>query len=107
MSVSSALTTAVSGLNASAVQFKTAANNIVNAQTPNYEAKEVRTFSQAAGFDQGGTGSGVTTSIVEGGHVDLASEFIMMTQAELSYSANAKVITVTEDLVGTLLDIKG
>jgi len=106
LSVSGALSTAVSGIQASAVQFRTAANNIVNANTPNYEAKEVRTLSQVAGSDQGHTG-GVTTTIVDGGDVSLVSEYINMTQAKLSYTANGKVIATTEELVGSLLDIEG
>jgi flagellar hook protein FlgE len=101
------LSTAVSGLQASSAQFRVAANNIVNANTPNYEAKQARMFSQAAGFDQGNA-SGVTTAIVESGNeVDLASEFINLTQAKITYTANAKVINVAEELVGSLLDIKG
>ncbi len=105
MSVSGVLSTAVSGLHASALQYRISANNVVNANTPNYEAKEVRTLSQAAGLDQTGTG-GIVTSIVEGGDVDLAGEFINMIQAKISYTANAEVITTAEDMLGALLDIK-
>ena len=106
MSVSDALSTAVSGLHASAVQFRTAATNIVNSNTPNYEAKEVRSISQVAGSDQANTG-GVTTTIIEGGDVNLVSEYIDITQAKISYTANVKVVATTEELVGSLLDITG
>jgi|TARA_B100000315_G_scaffold257123_1_gene304920 flagellar hook-associated protein FlgK len=104
LSISGVLSTAVTGLHASSVQFRTAANNIVNANTPNYEAKEVRTISQVAGSDQGNTG-GVTTTIIEGGDVSLVSEYINMTQAKISYTATAEVIATSEELVGSLLDI--
>lgn len=110
MSLTGALSTAVSGLNASAVQFRIAANNIVNANTPNYQAKEVRTLSQIAGLEQGNHGAavgGVTTTIVDGADVNLASEFIDLTQAKISYTANAQVIATTEELVGSLLDVLG
>ncbi len=106
MSVSGALSTAVNGLHASAVQFRTAATNIVNSNTPNYEAKEVRSISQVAGSDQDNIG-GVTTTIIEGGDVNLVSEYIDITQAKISYTANVKVVATTEELVGSLLDITG
>lgn len=106
MTVSGALSTAISGLHANALQFRVAANNVVNANTPDYQAKEVRTFSQVAGDGQNNAVGGVTTSIVEGGEVDLATEFISMIQAKISYTANAKVIESSEEMIGALLDIK-
>jgi len=101
LSVSGALSAAVSGLHASQLQFRIAANNVVNANTETYEAKEVRTFSQIAGENQ----AGVSAAIVEGGNVDLATEFVTMIQAKTSYSANAEVITTMDELIGSLLDI--
>jgi len=79
VNVSGALSTAVSGLNASTTQFRVAANNIVNANTQNYEVKEVRTLSQAAGLGQGNTVGGVIATVIDGGDFNLASEYINMT----------------------------
>ena len=101
MSLTNALNAAVSGLNASATQFRVAVNNVVNANTENFTAKEIRYFSQIGDQSTGG----VRTAVVEIDDVDLASEFITMTEAKITYAANAKVIAVTEKIFGATLDI--
>lgn len=107
MSVSSVLSVAVSGLNASAVRFNVAANNIVNANSEGYQARQVSTVSQSTGeTDAASQSGGVSTVITTGGSVDLAQEFIQTIFASISYSANAQVIRTAEQTLGQLLDIR-
>ena len=99
MSVADALSTAVSGPHASAVQFRTYAK-LCSQRSPHH------LLGRRIGSDQTNTG-GVTTTIIEGGDVNLVSEYIDITQAKISYTANVKVVATTEELVGSLLDITG
>ena len=98
MSMTGALSAAVSGLNASALRFGVAANNIVNANTPGFKAGRVETVSAVAG--------GVRAVVREGGGVDIAREFVAQIQAENSYAANALVIRSIDGLLGSLFDIE-
>ncbi len=101
MSLTNALSAAVSGLHASSHQFRVAANNVVNANSEDFKPQEVRYFSQIGNQSSGG----VRTTTVETDSVDLALEFITMTQAKITYSANAKVIATMEEIVGATLNI--
>jgi len=97
-----ALSTAVSGLNASAQQLRVAAHNIVNADTEGFQAQAVKNVAQVAN----GAGVGVTTEIVSTNRdVDLARELVGVSLARVSYAANAKVIGSLEETLGTVLDI--
>jgi flagellar hook protein FlgE len=100
------LSIATLGLQASAERFRAAANNIVNINTSNHQTKEVRTLSQVTGLEQANSISNPTTQTATRSDIDIASEFINLIQERLSYEANAKVINVADNLVGSLLDIK-
>lgn len=105
MTVSSILATAFSGLQASATQAQTAANNVVNANTPGYQPQDTRTTSVVAPRT---SGSGIQAQIIDGNQgVDLTREFANLLIAETSYKANAQVIRQTEDLQDQLLDVIG
>jgi flagellar basal-body rod protein FlgC len=102
MDIANILSTAVSGLNASARRAQVAADNIVNANTPDFIAASVHATSVTVG-DAGG---GVLAQTVPGTKgVDMASEFVSLTQAQVSYNANAQVIRVGDSLSRTLIDV--
>ena len=67
--------------------------------------KSVRS-SQVTGLEQANSISNPTTQTATRSDIDIASEFINLIQERLSYEANAKVINVADNLVGSLLDIK-
>lgn len=102
MEVPNILSTAFSGLNASGRQAQVAADNIVNANTPDFVAARVRTTSVAVG----NAGGGVLAQTVAGTQgVDVATELLSLIQAQVSYNANAQVIRVGDSLARTLIDI--
>jgi flagellar hook protein FlgE len=97
MGMNTAFSTAVSGLYANAARFRVAAHNVVNANTDDFNqlASQV---SQAP--------SGVRFEISTGSApVDLAREWVAMTEARVGYDANAKVISTLDRMSGALLDI--
>jgi flagellar hook-associated protein FlgK len=102
MDISSILSTAVSGLNASARQAQVAADNIVNLNTPGFSAASVRTTSLAVAGAPAGI---VAQTTVGASGVDLAGELVSLTLAQVSYNANAQVIRVGDSLGHTLIDI--
>ena len=109
MTVSSILQTAFSGLRASARQATTVAENVVNANTPGYQAGETRTTSLVTSQGQGqARGAGVRTEVHAGeAGVDLGREFANLLIAETTYRANAQVIREAEEQNDRLLDIVG
>lgn len=105
-SLSQTLSIPVSGLRASATQAQAAANNIVNVQTVGYEVIEPRTISLTTAssplHDAGGVGVQAVLSV--GGNVDLATEFVRLTEAHLAYKANAKVLQSLSETQGKVID---
>lgn len=97
VSAVSSATVLVSGLRAQTGRVNQAANNIVNQNTPDYQAERGSFVSQ-------GTGNGVSYVRLqaEGGGVDLDSEIVSMLQATNAYEAAASsfaAITRTETRV--------
>lgn len=103
MQISSALSSAVSGLAANAASVQAVAGNIANANTPGYRAVRVRTSSVVTGG--GYSPGGVQVTSVRQGEVDLAREFTRLIQAEISYTANAQVVRTADDLARKLIDV--
>ncbi len=102
MEVPNILSTAASGLDASARQAQVAAGNIVNVSTPDFTVARVRTTSLAVGS----AGGGVLAQTVAGTQgVDVTTELVNLIQAQVSYNANAQVIRIGESLARTLIDI--
>lgn len=92
------LSTAISGLQANAARFGTAAFNVVNANSEGFKARAVSASSTQP--------SGVSTILTETDQpVDVAQEFVGMIQAEAGYGANAAVARTASQLTGTLLDV--
>lgn len=90
---------AASGLAAAQTSLNLSANNIVNAETPNYDAEEVDLTPDPTG--------GVSIDGIDqtGRPVDLATETITQKNAAIMYDANAMVIQVAERMYGSLLNV--
>ncbi len=103
MRISSALSSAVSGLAANAASVQAVAENVANANTPGYRAVRVRTSSVIAGG--GSSAGGVQVTRVRQGDVNLVREFSRLIQAEISYTANAQVVRTADDITHELIDV--
>ncbi len=101
MSLSAAMSTAITGLQDSALRAQVAAFNVANVSTPDFKAQKVQSSSYVAN----GAGAGVRSTVVEGGPVDLAEQLVNMNFAEVTYTANAKVISTLGRMTGATLDI--
>ncbi len=103
MAIGQTLAIAVSGLNANALRANVAANNIVNASTPDFKSTQVRTTSLVTSpLEPGG---GVVAQLIGGGDVDVATEFIRLIEADIAYRANIKVIQTVEGIETEVIDI--
>lgn len=88
-----------SGLVAAQTILNVTANNIVNAETPNYDAEEVDLTTDP-------TGAVSIDGIDQTGRpVDLATETITQKNAALMYDANAVIVKVAENMYGSLLNV--
>ena len=83
---STSLTTLASGLNVQSRVAQTAANNIVNANTPGYAAEQGQVVSRSL------QGTAYVPLPPEGG-VDLGRELVNLTLAKQSYTAAAHAIS--------------
>lgn len=108
MAITPILSSAFSGLRASALQADSAAGNIANINTPGYTATRVQQSPvvSAAGNLAGGTG--VSAQIVgSGAPPDLARGIIGLIVAEASYKASAEMIRTAEELEKRVVDLAG
>ncbi|NQU58279.1 MAG: hypothetical protein HQ513_13665 [Rhodospirillales bacterium] len=107
MSVSSVLSTAISGLASSSARVAASAQNIVNVNTDGYLAKDAQGRVAAPLLASRAYGAGsVQVEAIEPSNVNVAKEFIDIIAAKAAYEANAKVIRTTEDMQKDVLDIK-
>ena len=96
MNSSSVLSNAVYGMYASSLQLQATANNIVNAGLSNYKEVQVGdTVPKANSIPD--NFKNITPSLV--------NEMVNLIQIQHSYTANAKVVETSQELVGSLLDI--
>ena len=97
-----ALTIAGSALAAQAQNLNTIADNVANATTPGYQAKQ-------AVFTPMNPGVSVSTFVDNGGGVDtgegvdLATQLVSMKLAETAYAAAAKVMSTASQMTDALL----
>ena len=102
---------ALSGMQAAQTQLNVTAQNVANSETPGYKAARVDLVDLStggvgvAGISNDSTPGPVTPDGKQGSNVDLASEMINLTRAQLLYSANAAVLKVGQQMTGSLLDI--
>ena len=103
------LSTANSALLANASRVSAIADNIVNANTPGFKSKDVRTKTLATEQTSrtSFTPGGVQTVLVEdAGSVELASQLIRLIQTEAAYSASAALIRAGDELHRETVDIR-
>lgn len=129
-----ASTTAISGLNAASLRLQVAANNIANSRSEgplpdaanagNFPATYTPLRVNQTDVAGGGTSATVTvispatvstfdptapfansSGMVASPNVDLASEFVQLLAARLSYAANAAVIRADAQMSASLLNI--
>ena len=96
MNSSSILSNAVYGMYTSSLQLQATANNIVNAGVSNYKEVQV------------GGSVPIVNSIQDNTKYiipDLVNEIVNLSKIQHSYTANAKVVETSEELIGSLLDI--
>ncbi len=86
-------------MHASSLQLQATANNIVNAGLSNYKAVQVKDTVPKANTipDNLRNTKDITPNLV--------NEMVNLIQIQHSYTANAKVVETSEELVGSLLDI--
>lgn len=92
--------TALSGMNAALLRIDAAANNIANAQTPQYRRQFVAQQEQAQG------GVGATTGRVDLPGEDLAQDMVQQMAASYDFKASLKTIQAHDVMMGTLLDLE-
>ena len=91
-----ALNIASSALTAQSVNLSVIANNVANATTPGYTAKQ-------AAFVPMNPGVAVGAIVDTGQSVDIATELVNAILARTAYQAAAKIFTTANQMIGTLL----
>lgn len=92
--------TALSGMNAALLRLDAAANNIANAQTPQYRRQFVSQQEQA----QGGVSASIGRVDLPG--EDLAQDMVQQMAASYDFKASLKTIQAHDVMMGTLLDLE-
>ena len=91
-----ALSIAGSALDAQSVAVNVIANNVANALTPDYTAKQAQLTAMNPGVTVG--------AIIDTGQgVDLATELVNLKIAETAYAAAAKIMSTADQMANTLL----
>jgi len=98
MTLKPVLTSAASGLRASSLRATSAADNIVNALTPGYEASTVRQKTVYSGPAPGGSSAVDAQLIGTGLAPDLGQEITKLIEAKTVYRANAEVLNTASEL---------
>ncbi|MBC8268175.1 MAG: hypothetical protein H8E36_05460 [Rhodospirillaceae bacterium] len=107
MSISTILSTAVSGLVSNSARVATGAENIANVNTDSYQAKDATTGFGRQTFTSNAFGSGsVQIEAIEPSNVNLAKEFIDIIAAKAAYEASARIFSTAEEMHRDVLDIK-
>ena len=108
MSISSILSTAVSGLLASSEKVHESAHNIANVNTDGYLAEDRERPQVAPPLNAALPVGASTVQIqqIEPSNVNLGKEFIDMMAAKAAYEANIEVIETAEEMVKSALDIE-
>ncbi len=107
MALTPVLTSATSGLRAASIRVNSAADNIVNINTPGFEAGTVVQRTVRSGGNPGG-GSAVYAQVVGSGLApDLGEEIARLIEAETVYRTNAEVLSTASKLSRETLDVLG
>ena len=98
MSLTVAMNTSLSGMQAYGARAQAVANNVANADTPGYRRLETSTAAM--------TGGGVAARVDDGdGDVDMATEMLDMMQAETGFMANASAYQAGADMWDVLMSL--
>lgn len=107
------LNTGLGALNAFATGVRGTAYNIANGNTDGFQPVSVR-YQSGRPADQGvdpavtrpATEAAAPASPFPVSHVDEAREMVNLTLNQRSFEANAVVIRASDELIGTLIDLK-
>jgi flagellar hook protein FlgE len=90
---------AVSGMHAASTRLNTAAHNVANAHTPDFQRRTVHQSQETAG---------VVTTIGKAEEIgaDLAADIVEQQAASYDYKANLRSLRTQQEMMGSLLDIK-
>jgi flagellar basal body rod protein FlgG len=103
-----ALGIALSGLNAATAMMNVAANNIANGNSPGYLAEEVNLSDLATGgVEVTGVSqdSSPADSSGDSNNVNVDAQLVDLTKARILYNANAAVISISDQMYGTLINV--
>lgn len=95
---------ASSGLRASALRASSAADNIVNVNTPGYKATTVAQRTVYNGTNPGGANAVDAQLVGSDLPPDLGQEIIRLIEADKTYRANAEVLNTASELSRQTLD---
>lgn len=98
MALTPVLNSATSGLRTASTRAASAAENIVNINTPGYEASTVSQRSLTSGTNPGGANAVDAQVIGSGLAPDLGQEIARLIEAENVYRANAEVLSTASEL---------
>ncbi len=93
-------TTALTGVQAASLRMESAAHNIANANTPNFQRQVVTMQTQES--------AGVLTTIGKAEEIGaaLAADLVEQMDAAAAYRANLRMIQADQQTTGSLLDLK-
>ena len=99
------LGTALAGLNQAAQGIQTVASNVANVNTPDYRTVRASRGSGTVEYQNDPAES--TSADTDNGtsDVDLATETIELKRHEQAYRANATLVQLESERIGTVLDI--
>ncbi|MDP7651800.1 MAG: flagellar basal body rod C-terminal domain-containing protein [Rhodospirillales bacterium] len=111
MTITGALSSAVSSLVAHARDVGVTADNVANVSTPGFRAAEVHFTSVNAGGEPGGVEAlvrrpaAVPTQVLEASNVDLADQFSRLIQARTAYGAGIATLKTASDMLEALTEV--
>ena len=102
-----ALSAAVSGIQLGSLRMTVSAHDVANVNTPGFEQSDLVQVERYPGTAVGAIRRTVNPDSESSG-TDLAKEFGgEMTEAQTGYSSSLKVLKVQDEMLGSLLDIRG
>lgn len=101
------MNTSLSGMNAASAQLNTAAHNLANVDTDGYKAQVTRLKDvvELGGVEVASTYTDESEPVPGGSNVDPAREVVQVIQSKSLYTANAAVVSIADQMMGTLLDV--
>ena len=102
-----ALSVSLAGMSAATQGVAVVANNVANANSKDYKAKRLDFEDvREGGVNPSGLSESSEMSAPGGSNVDLATEFVNLITYKDAYKANAKMLEVQQEILGTVMDMK-